>query len=81
MSKQITADDVRDKVKIEVSSYFGDACRDLVDACRDLVVDDVLKIVNEGKKYPPRGDTEELRIPEDQSTGIARKYFNINAYK
>ena len=70
MSKQITADDVRDKV----SSYFGDACR-------DLVVDDVLKIVNEGKKYPPRGDTEELRIPEDQSTGIARKYFNINAYK
>jgi hypothetical protein len=46
-----------------------------------LVVEDVLRIVNEGKKYPDRGDEEDYRIPEDISTGIARRYFGVDAYK
>lgn len=47
----------------------------------DLVVEDVLRIVNDGQKYPDRGYTEEERIPEDISTGIALRYFGVNAYR
>lgn len=45
-----------------------------------IIIEDVLLIVNNNKKYPPRGDTEEFRLPEDISTQIAVIYFNVNAY-
>jgi hypothetical protein len=46
----------------------------------DKTIEDVLLIVNQGKTYPPRGRTQELRIPQDFSTSIARKYFGVDAY-
>jgi hypothetical protein len=47
----------------------------------NIIISDVLKIVNDGYKYSPRGLTEEYRIPEDISTGIALTYFGVDAYK
>lgn len=44
------------------------------------VVEDVIAIVCDGKRYRPRGGTEEYRIPEDISTGIASACFGVNAY-
>lgn len=52
----------------------------VVGPMNNRVADDVLAIVNDGKRYPPRGYTEELRIPEDYSTGIARVHFGVEAY-
>lgn len=46
-----------------------------------MVVQDVLAIVCDGKRYQPRGGTEEYRIPEDMSTGIAKACFGVNAYQ
>jgi hypothetical protein len=37
-----------------------------------IVFEDIMKLVN-GKVYPPRGNTEEFRIPEDLSTEIYNK--------
>jgi len=51
------------------------------DEWTDIVVEDILAIVNDNKKYPPRGNTEEFRIPEDISTGIAKNNFGVDAYK
>jgi hypothetical protein len=55
-----------------------DACAN--DGWHELIVEDVLRIVNDGQKYPDRGLTQELRIPEDFSTGIALCSFGVNAY-
>ena len=40
----------------------------------NMVVEDVLRMVNDGYRYPPRGNTEEFRIPEDISTEIAKHF-------
>lgn len=45
----------------------------------DVVMKDVEAIIH-GKRYPPRGTSEELRIPEDISTKIALEDFGIDAY-
>jgi uncharacterized protein YktA (UPF0223 family) len=47
---------------------------------KQILIQDILQIVNNGKKYPDRGGTEELRFPEDFSTSIANQYFNVDAY-
>ena len=43
-----------------------------------LITKDVIAIIR-GKRYPPRGNTEEHRSPEDISTDIARM-MGIDAY-
>ena len=48
---------------------------------REETIESVLQIVNNNFKYPPRGYTEEYRIPEDVASGIAYKYFGVNAYE
>jgi uncharacterized protein YdeI (YjbR/CyaY-like superfamily) len=47
---------------------------------QEKTINDVLDIVNNGKKYPLRNNTEEYRIPEDISTSIASTYFGVDAY-
>lgn len=44
------------------------------------VVEDVVAIVCDRRRYSPRGSTEEYRIPEDISTGIAKTCFGVDAY-
>ena len=39
------------------------------------IIDDLLLLVNTEKRYPPRGPTEELRIPEDVSTEIHNRIY------
>jgi hypothetical protein len=51
-----------------------------IDNLFEILVADILQIVNEGKKDPPRGNTLELRFPEDRSTFIAWHDFNVDAY-
>ncbi len=46
----------------------------------ESVIEDVLLIVNHQKKYPPRGDTEDYRVPEDISTALASVFFNVDPY-
>ena len=55
-------------------------CGDKSARDKDVAVD-VLLIVNSGKRYEPRGDTEEIRYPEDKSVHIARTFFGVNAYE
>ena len=50
-----------------------------------VVVEDVVAIVCDGKRYRPRGGTggvrtQAFRIPEDMSTGIAMSCFGVDAY-
>ena len=59
----------------DVIKYLG--TKDKYD---DVVVNDVLRILNDGYRYNDRGLTEEYRIPEDISTGIAKRYFGVDAY-
>lgn len=47
----------------------------------DVVVNDILKIIYEGKRYPPRRETHEFRIPEDLSTKLAAEVYGVDAYK
>lgn len=47
----------------------------------ESVICDILRIVNDGYRYPPRGDTEEYRIPEDISTGVVKRHFGVDAYE
>lgn len=47
---------------------------------QNMIIDDVLRIVNDGYRYPDRGLTAEYRIPEDISTRIALNHFGVNAY-
>ena len=52
---------------------------------RNMIFDNVIAIVFDGYRYPARGgdtefNTEELRIPEDESTRLAFRIFNVNAY-
>jgi hypothetical protein len=48
---------------------------------RDIIIDDVLRIVNDGYKYVDRGLDKEYRIPEDISTSIAYAYYDVNGYE
>jgi hypothetical protein len=47
---------------------------------KEIVIQDIFKIVNYGKKYPKRSETEEVRVPEDFSTIFASVYFHVDAY-
>jgi hypothetical protein len=44
------------------------------------VIDDVLKIVNDNKKYTKKCSSAFVNIPEDISTSIAKRKFNVDAY-
>jgi hypothetical protein len=54
---------------------------------REPVIDDILRIVNDGYRYEDRSEKSECnetaayRIPEDISTGLVLKHFGIDAYK
>ena len=48
---------------------------------QEETIDAILKIVNDGFRYPPRESTEECIIPKDIASNISYKYFNINAYE
>ena len=50
------------------------------DKYRSAVIADVLDIVFRGKRYPPRGGSEEERMPEDAAAPLARYYFEVDAY-
>jgi hypothetical protein len=66
-SKKISWSDVEKVVDMD-SSYYKS------------VIDDVLKIVNEGKRYPYKNNGVGLKIPEDISASIAKRYFKTNPY-
>jgi hypothetical protein len=45
------------------------------------VIDDVLKIVNDNKKYTRKSSSAFVNVPEDISTSIAKRKFNVDAYR
>lgn len=51
------------------------------EAQRAALVADALDIVFRGKRYPPRGGSEELRFPEDESVDLALDHFGVDAYE
>jgi hypothetical protein len=73
----ITAEDVR--ARHSAATDAAASCR--TRTLQPIVIDDVLRIVNDGRRYKPRGRTEEYRIPEDISTGLAMRYFGVDAYQ
>lgn len=44
------------------------------------VINDVIKIVNDNKKYGKKKVSAFVNIPEDISTAIAKRYFGVDAY-
>ena len=70
----ITKEEIMEVVKKEKNFIF------YTKNMAEILAKDIFDIVNNGKKYPPRGETEEERFPEDISTVIALQVFHINAY-
>lgn len=50
------------------------------DYWREMVIDDVLKIVNHGKRYNTYRNPLTGKLPEDMSVPIAREFFGVDAY-
>lgn len=44
------------------------------------VVEDVLNIVNNNKRYSKKKVSAFVNIPEDISTAVAKRYFGVDAY-
>lgn len=76
--QQPPRDQVRQKLQMVHPGLFGQ--RGIFDE-NAMIVADVIAIVCDGRRYPPRGGTEEFRIPEDISTDIARTSFGVDAYQ
>ena len=67
MPSKITWSDVAKHVDSQASYYKS-------------VIEDVLQIVNNNKKYNKKNSSAFVYIPEDISTAIAKRYFGVDAY-